>query len=144
MKKRIGIFETNSSSTHSCVISDKCKLYDTITPDDRGQITIEYGEYGWEQESYRDPYSKACYALTLTQYQSRKEVGLGMLKELLVEHTGATEVVFKEQSSEWHPKGYVDHQSVDDMIEEIFASKESLKSFIFNPNSSFETDNDNH
>lgn len=144
VKIRKGVFETNSSSTHSCVISTDCKSWDTIIPDDDGSITINYGEYGWEYENYTGVRDKASYALTLTQYFNNEEEVLERLRNVIKEHTGAREVIFPvgDKEETYYDKGYVDHQSVD-LGNEIFESDVSLKNFIFNPNSSFETDNDN-
>ena len=58
---RHGVFETNSSSTHSISIDDKEFLLDTLVVNSSGNVEIEVGEFGWEQDTYRDASTKASY-----------------------------------------------------------------------------------
>lgn len=143
---RRSIFETNSSSTHSVFIDEKSDLLETIEPVD-GVIEIEYGEFGWEQEVYHNPYTKASYALTYSQYGDDSDRRKDMLREVIMNHTGAKEIIFKPISEKgWNGEpdlGDIDHQSVHEHPD-IFSSAENLKLFIFNPKSYVETDNDNH
>lgn len=155
IKIRESIFETNSSSCHSCVISDHTTLYETLTPDSTGKLVIEFGEFGWEQETYTDAYTKASYAATLAkmQLESNPEL-MKMFLDVVFEHTQALEINFNglKITPEENPltnthdysNGYVDHQSIGDMTSEIFKDEKSLKNFIFNSKSKLETDNDNH
>lgn len=147
MKKiRQGMFETNSSSVHSIVISmGDCT--DKLSPVD-GRVEIVTGEFEWEVRTFRSPAVKASYCLTYA-----KAVGdIGkeqMLREVVQEHTGAQQVHFVRSGrpgdyGEW---GHIDHQSMPpehDVCGEAFASKKTLRQFIFNPESTLHTDNDNH
>lgn len=140
---RKGMFETNSSSAHSIIISNK-GTFEKIKPESDGSITIEAREFGWEIEDYNSFYVKASYCLTYAK-QINDESLIAILAEVISKNTGATEVVFKpwcfgSDYSEW---GYIDHQS-SDVCAEAFACEESLTQFLFNPNSSLHTDNDNH
>jgi len=70
---------------------------------------------------------------------------MNMLKELLVEQTQAKEIVFPGESEDrWNGPGgaSVDHES-SGTSSEAFASKDSLRAFIFNMNSILYTGNDN-
>jgi len=60
---RNSVFETNSSSTHSLVISGKDEYDYEIS------AVLEYGEYGWGYDVLMTPTAKAEYILTLVQYQ---------------------------------------------------------------------------
>lgn len=143
---RTGIFETNSSSSHSISI-EPCTdgLYETLTPDDDGVLELTGGEFGWEECSYYDAHTKANYAAVFS-----KDVAplREMLVELLKEHTGAREVKFNFStdfnSDNW---SYIDHQSAygeGGAALEAFRNKQNLKDWIFNPKSELRTDNDNH
>lgn len=62
---RYGSFETNSSSTHSLVLTSS--LLDT-----RKNLIFEnigFGEYGWGYEELKSPEDKISYLLTLIQYE---------------------------------------------------------------------------
>ena len=151
---RHSVFETNSSSTHSISISSNTNTLDTLPVDEEGKLHVEFGEFGWEEETYRDAGNKLMYAATwVFGHEPDTEYGTGnikefikyktMLEEVLKEQTGAKEIIYKKEKGRWSPTGYIDHQS-SDVCEEAFESKEKLRNFIFNPTSYFETDNDNH
>lgn len=62
---RTTIFETNSSSSHSIVVSKKDRGYCYDMPvDSKGTLIIEFGEYGWGPEVLYTPYDKLCYWMT--------------------------------------------------------------------------------
>lgn len=153
MKKviRIGVFETNSSSTHSvCIANGPCE--DTIVAQLDGKVHIEVGEFGWEVQDYWDAASKASYALTWCHNRNKyksdvcaRPKHLQMLKEVIEEYTGC-DVIFDYFDDEFYKYGYIDHQSDErdySALAEAMESKESLKQFIFNKNSLLHTDNDN-
>ena len=132
---RRNVFETNSSSTHSISIVDTKGMYDTILPDEDGNIVLEGGEFGWEIKEYSDPLTKANYcAIDNEDNQDR----LDMLIEVIKEHTNCKEVIIKSLED-----SYIDHQSAGNS-DEAFWNKESLRIFLFSPSSTLYTDNDNH
>jgi hypothetical protein len=140
MKKiREGVFETNSSSTHSVVIAKGSEqdLTQLPTLDINGNLQIEPGEYGWEVVEYNSVEDKLSYAATYALNYG----DIDILTELLKEYTGAFEINYID-GGYYYDKGYIDHQSVDEAAS-IFENKESLINFLFNPGSYFETDNDN-
>lgn len=131
MKKKLirsNVYETNSSSSHSVSIADETKEFvlDTIYPDQNGVVTLTGGEYGWEWFKTNDAMEKANYAV--------QSLGLtDTLKEVIMEQTGATDVVFKDND------GYVDHDSYGVSPSDPY----ELKQFIFNKNSWLFGGNDN-
>lgn len=132
INKRVSVFETNSSSSHSIHISDEIALYDTtLIPNTEGIIELEGGEFGWEWARFNDAKTKANYAAVLESGANRE-----LLIKAIKEQTGAKEVVFK--TGEW---SYIDHESVN-LISEI-DSVEKMKNWIFNPNTWLVTGNDN-
>lgn len=148
---RHAVFETNSSSTHSICLGQGEVVKDTL-PMDGDQVFIYPGEFGWEEYTYRDARTKASYALTWATSAEGYGVGkteawLQMLREVILEETGAASVDFRKLSDDFKPLGYIDHQSIEGdggPGGEAFASKESLANFIFNSDSILRTDNDNH
>lgn len=135
MKKLIrkGVFETNSSSSHSIALAteDKEFVLDTIYPNQDGIITINGDEYGWDWFKHNDSITKASYAAQ--QFMNNDHM-LDVLKEVIMEQTGATDVVFEGLDS-----GYVDHDSYGIVSE----NKDELRNFIFNKNSWLFGGNDN-
>lgn len=136
IKTRMSVFETNSSSTHSISIetAQSMDLLQTICPNDSGTIYLYGGEFGWEPETFTDAETKANYCATDMQSDREK---LEMLSEVIKDHTGAKAVIFDLKDA------YVDHQSAGTSYE-AFASKKTLRDFIFNPKSTLHTDNDNY
>jgi hypothetical protein len=130
---RKGVFETNSSSSHSIAIAteDKEFVLDTIYPDQNGIITVHGDEYGWEWFKHNDSQTKASYA---AQGFANDDFQLDTLKEVIMEQTGATDVVFEGLRD-----GYIDHDSYGI----VPTSKEELRNFIFNKNSWLFGGNDN-
>lgn len=146
---RKGVFETNSSSTHSIHI----EMDENFIPSWRtapGEIIeIEGGEFGWEVEDYYDFYSKASYAFTdqasgLCEHDDPLlKPKIAMLREVIMEVTAAKDVLFIKRTGAYRPWGYVDHQSIG-TSDDAYLSKETLKAFLFNGRSYVHTDNDNH
>ena len=147
---RQGVFETNSSSTHSLTISGKDKfIYPNFIP------TIEFGEYGWEQETYSDFTDKISYVITMLatingiqKFEDFLELKEFIwLKEAVNQHCGQ-ELKIKAIDDKYNPLGYVDHQS-NDVLDEFLSQDEldfkvKVLDFIFNEKYGFKTDNDNH
>jgi hypothetical protein len=135
MKKLIrkGVFETNSSSSHSISVAteDKQFVLDTLYPDQNGVVTINGDEYGWEWFKHNDAETKASYA---AQSFANDDNQLDVLKEVIMEQTGAEDVVFKGLED-----GHIDHDSYGIVPK----TKHELTNFIFNKNSWLFGGNDN-
>ena len=71
MKRQIrsGLWETNSSSTHTVYLTSETTQEDISELDkyiqDDGYLHIKFGEFGWEIKNYTDAYTKLQYALTM-------------------------------------------------------------------------------
>lgn len=141
--ERHGVFETNSSSSHSISIDENTMMLDTsLIPNEDGQLIIAGESFGWEWAKYNDARTKAQYCFADSH---GNESRMNMLKELLMEQTQAKEIVFPGESEDrWNGPGgaSVDHES-SGTSSEAFASKDSLRAFIFNMNSILYTGNDN-
>lgn len=136
-KVRSSVFETNSSSTHSLVVSNLNDLLEQPFSDidiKNGSITVEQGEFGWEWETYSSVYDKLMYLATASKENPEHRQ---MICDAVKEHTGL-DVIFDDEN-----EGYVDHQSSDvpDVVWSL--GVEGVKKFLFNPRSVLETGNDN-
>lgn len=141
VKIRKGMFETNSSSSHSFTI-EKGVLSEGVLTTIDGTCVIFPGEFGWEIEEFNDATTKASYCLTYAKNKESEEY-LEMLRKVIKEQMNGLEVKFVSGFSSFWPWGYIDHQSFH-KVEEIFKSEDNLRNFIFNPKSVLRTDNDNH
>ena len=140
IKSRIGVFETNSSSSHSISICHG-QLTDTLGVDENGVCEIYPGEFGREVVEYNDAAEKASYCLTYAKCLGEDKDYPEMLAQVIKKHLGCKEVqLCAMQDGSW---GYIDHQSFD-VCAEAFESEESLIDFIFCQESELKTDNDNH
>lgn len=132
IKKRCGVFETNSSSSHSITISDEnsVELMDIIYPNSVNEdiIILHGGEFGWEWEKYND-------ALTKANYCAQAEIDQPMLMDVIREQTGYSIAILLND-------GYIDHNS-SHVATEAFKSPETLRQFIFNKKSILYLGNDN-
>lgn len=147
---RRGVFETNSSSTHSISI-DTSERFIKIPK----KLVFKAGEYGWEFHRYSSAEDKASYLFTgiIDAYQKEEaEKYLDIIKEWL-EEEGVEEIEFPEitySEEGWSSKVngsdyfYVDHASeLLDFLEWIFQTKDHLIRFLFSPRSFIATGNDN-
>ncbi len=168
--KRAGVFETNSSSMHSVSVrkSNPYFDYDLEVDDYDDYVHSRFGEYGWEIESYWEPYEKLSYALTMVaeteQYKSEEEFyktkGFQDINNLIKEKCNCEGVIIDCPGFELHTydwlgelrtymdhNGYIDHQSTEDYksLEDFLNDWDvSLEEFIFNTEVILHTDNDNH
>lgn len=156
MPIRKGVFETNSSSTHSICISSSDNLTDYLDIRVDGTLVLTGGQFGWEWRTYYDALTKAnycaVYALNCHRYD-KDRVELEMLEKVLQEVTGAKRVKFciaddydckdkiDEEGDTLH-WSYIDHQS-SSVCASAFSNVDRLKQFIFNPESVLQIGNDN-
>lgn len=133
---RIGVFETNSSSSHSLTMTSG-ELQKSVLPDQDGVIVGLLGDFGWEIKHYSSQSSKLSYLLT--QIQNDEHL-TELARTAIKEYTGLKMIVAGE--------GDVDHQSSDTLNELLCGSDEEIKqnmiNFVFNSGYSFDTDNDNY
>lgn len=150
---RRGVFETNSSSSHSITIVGGNYQADKIPLED-GVCRIYGGEFGWGFDQFNDAATKASYCLVYA-FGDTSGDGDGEQEPMYPEKLETLRsVVAKEMGVEvefemggWN---YIDHQSCENSdwrqatAETAFASEQALRDFIFNPASELLIDNDNH
>lgn len=94
---RQNVFETNSSSTHSVSLNfagiKKAPLYDTIAPNDKGQIIIEGGDFASTEIYLVDSSGKMGFiAACLLAFYDKD--ALLAFEKMVKEHTGASEIIY--------------------------------------------------
>lgn len=144
-KIRRGVFETNSSSTHSVSISRKGytngwhHLNNTI-------LTITPGEFGWGPEILYSVGGKLSYIVTAIMYYENvgyTEVGrtraFKRLQKVIQDFCGL-EVRYDPVC-----EGHIDHQSIGEFWfpDDYDDFKEYMLNLIFNGDSYIEISNDN-
>lgn len=135
MKKiRKGVFETNSSSTHSITLGkDKSFIMDNILPDKNGVITLIGGQFGWEYKKTNKAIDKANYAAVALRDSK-------LLVDVIKEHTQCEKLIIQASDDYDSPNwSYIDHQSIGTCPN----NKEDLKHFLFNKNAWLFGGNDN-
>lgn len=156
MKVRLKTFETNSSSSHSLVISKSPQRDQKIDVD---IFEIIPGEYGWEFETYYTPQEKASYILTDAMNNVKLFVGgkreINKAIKALKNYLNKPVIFKKVSDDEYYQWGYVDHQSSvceGETMNGIFDKQpngrytfdiERFIDFVFSSDCYFRTGNDN-
>lgn len=144
---RRGIFETNSSSTHSICIAKNAELIIPKT------LKVKFGKFGWDYGVLDSTEKKISYLYTALQSLKRTENIEKLKKVLSSEGIKASfekpiyKVMNKGTTSEYIDGinvGYVDHvDQLEPFLDDIFKDIKKLKSFLFSPLSYIVTGNDN-
>jgi hypothetical protein len=154
---RRGVFETNSSSSHSISISCSDHFSDLFANVVKGGVVYGTGlEFGWGYDIYSSANIKLQYLITgifsscssQLDVEDKKENNsyYKMLKDVIKEYTNyELKIVDFDNIKEkkYYPYGYIDHQSYGEYAM-AFDSKNTLANFLFNPQSTLIIDNDNH
>ena len=137
---RNGVFETNSSSTHSICISKKpveCWSF----------VRFRIGEYGWENACVSDTASYLYTAILYAYSYSEAEEKIDKLKNILDKHS--VSYVFEEpvyETSRWGTYlkyGYIDHgYECTEFVEAVLNDEDMLLRYLFG-DSCIYTGNDN-
>lgn len=146
MKKiRRGMFETNSSSTHTIIITEEpCepKLY----------VDFAIGEFGWSGDVHDGVFAKASYIYTLACACLGRDVYqdfCDILCKYGVECECSRPAEFRVSEYRGNKytylnNGYVDHDYEGrDLVDAIFEDESRLIRFLFSPDSFVITCNDN-
>ena len=157
---RKGLPETNSSSSHAISISLSKDYYTPETMnlniDENGVLRIEGSDsFGWEYEKYNDALTKIKYVFGIPEVKNSPKMKK-RIKDIIKSFTGAKKVVLgweekyledlKENGGDeveiYNYGPGIDHNS-SEIFPEILESSETIKDFIFNPNSWLFLGNDN-
>ena len=139
---RRGVFETNSSSTHSVSISSKNSYYyhpshlNMFIDDCDNKVHVKFGEFGWEIASYVTPYDKLQYIVTMLVETEGNNItniddlfetdGFKAINDAVADYCDCDGICIDEEMCLNHYKwgdsihyyvshdGYIDHQSCED------------------------------
>lgn len=138
---RSGVFETNSSSTHSICIQKK--------PVDADYKSIEFllGEYGWETNKVN--FADYLYtAIMMDDRESVRKQNMAKLKSILDAHH--ISYTFEEPEFEYFDgntyleNGYIDHyEDIGSFVDTVLNDEDMLLRGLFGNYSSVYTGNDN-
>ena len=130
---RSGVFETNSSSTHSLTFIGRNnpleKSYLRVRDD--GYVHVDFGEFGWGYDRLRSQGEKLSYLCTLAACADSKmssnedfyqNPGFQAINDVIKEKceckgliidTTITRYVTEDKATSWPEfEGYIDHQSI--------------------------------
>lgn len=136
---RQGVFETNSSSTHSISIPRQTSL--TIPE----SIHFEIGQFGFENSILSSIVAKASYLYTGFAANDRMKDAYDMIFHLLSEGIAVTteDVVYDEYRTMLND-GYMDHANeLNGFLDAIVANKDMMMRYLFSPYSFILTGSDN-
>ena len=145
VKIRSGVFETNSSSTHTIVVTERKTEPGAI-------VDFQIGEFGWEIERYASVDEKASYLYTLSCEQLGRDTYQDFYEILCkygVKCTCSQPAKFVKSSYSdytYLDNGYVDHCYEDDakrFVEHMMNHEHALIKFLFSDESFVVTGNDN-
>lgn len=143
---RRNVFETNSSSVHSLVISKEGLEPSDLEIDENGYINVDFGNFGSEEHLYTSQYDKLQYLITCLYYTSgydpdsiAESYDFEEIQEAICGYTGAKGINILGKN-----EPYIDHQSVPYGSIEIvnIYDKEAIVNFVFNRFISLKTDCD--
>lgn len=128
---RIGIFETNSSSSHSFSLGPRGRLADTIESDERGVIKITTDLWEFFGPKFNDPKAKLsyllCFAVTVLEPDEYKKC-IDNISKVVEDFTGASWIDITIETN-----SYIDHQSTHIINDRDLDDPEFIKEFVFNP-----------
>lgn len=147
---RKGIFETNSSSTHSICITAERDSEINIPKD---TLYFYCGNFGWEWRTLRSTESKASYLYSSIieiyskeEAEEKKNMLYKMLGEDGIECDFEKPKYTRYATSEWCDNASVDHGAdgeLKEFVEAVLCNKRRLYRYLFSPKSFVLTGNDN-
>lgn len=141
LKIRKGMFETNSSSTHTIIVTDQNCEPGAI-------VDFRIGEFGWKFERLDTVDEKASYLYTAACIYYKRDVYQD-LYEILSKYGVKCSCTLPARFSnedDWLDNGYIDHGYCGDLPEFVrcmMTHNKALIRYLFSPESFVVTGNDN-
>lgn len=158
---RNNIFETNSSSSHSLVVSKEDRGYCYDMPvDSKGTLVIRFGKFGWGPKILYTPYEKLRYWMTeyasdfwhdwkenykdmtfeekVKIFSNKSEIKKAIKKiKKHCQDVKTVEFASPDEEDRYYNFGYIDHDSVG------LVRGEDFENLVFNNSLIIVIDNDN-
>jgi hypothetical protein len=156
MKTRNGFVSNSSSASFLVIVKEHYEKLPTMPNPYMYLVDSRTGrfEFGWTPKKHHEEGTKMIFAYLQTQYRAivnpaQAAQWLQMLEEVIQEELGVEKVkwhLHMDPDLETGEEAYIDHQSnaANGRNMELFADKETLRYFLFNPKSHIVVDNDNH
>lgn len=144
---RIGMFETNSSSSHVITFPSRSSPMATIPS---SVIAVGDGDYGWSGYPCETPNELLDYCLVAAKESHMTQPKYRAARDKAIRYFADRNVELKIPEKLKEMTGYIDHQSgpnEDDacaMLAKFIENPEALFNFIFSRDSRIVIDNDNH
>lgn len=131
---RRGVFETNSSSTHSISIQNN-----RIDPSLIKSLILDKSDFGWRKDEYTDAQSRMTYLNTYIEEYAPKEQQDKFHKMLeSISQTYGVEFLVSKNSEE----GYIDHAELKEFAEYVLSSEDKLLQYLYGKDSCIRTSSD--
>lgn len=136
---RTGVFETNSSSTHSICIAKEATL------DIPATLRFHFGQFGWECDTLRSTEEKASYLYTGLWHNDRHDDIQKVIGTLAGNGVAATAEEAQYDGDGYSRNvGYVDHgNELGSFLDAVVGDSDRLMRFLFSDLSFIITGNDN-
>lgn len=162
---RSGVFETNSSSTHSLTFVGRNNPLEEpyLRVRDDGYVHVDFGEFGWGYDRLRSQGEKLSYLCTLAACADSKmssnedfyqNPGFQAINDVIKEKCGCKGLIIdtpisryvSESGSGWPEfDGYIDHQSMYASLQGFLDDYGvTIEQVIFSGGVEIIIDNDNH
>ena len=140
------VFETNSSSVHSLVISNDGREQSEFELNEDGEIEVDFGQFGSDLHLYVSQYDKLSYLMTCLYYLAGYDAGavydrweFREIQNAVCKYTGAAgiKILGEEEPA-------IDHQSqphYEINLVNIY-DEDAVINFIFNKHIALKTDCD--
>ena len=125
IKIRQGIFETNSSSSHSFSMGPEGRFDDVLPISSDGVIEVPSASW-YEKSKTNNSLDKLSYLLSfIWSVENKWEKDRDFVYKVILDFTGASKINFT-------PSEQVDHQSLDIIDPRDIKDPEFIKEFVFN------------
>ncbi|MDD4352240.1 MAG: hypothetical protein PHU71_04675 [Candidatus Gracilibacteria bacterium] len=145
MKRTIrnGVFETNSSSTHSICIANDFDMANIETPK---KIYFEFGEFGWEVRKLDTSHEKASYLYTALLELDLLDEYVPMIEQFLKQNNILCDFEEKPKKDKYGRYDYYIEHDVSDLtefVETVCNCEGTLLLYLLSEKSFVLTGNDN-
>ena len=131
---RQGVFETNSSSSHSFSVHVATEgVLETLSLNKDGVLVLNGGDFSQAEFVIRSTLDKAN-AIAVYIVMTEDEVVKANFEKVVLKHTGASSIEYNIALQGKKYNSYMSSEFKDYLLEAV-GCKRDIKNFVFNPNS---------